>query len=143
MLKPSMKQRSEEECSTMSIVLGKDVKGNEVKMGYGTLYKGDPDLKTLFYRFVDWYNSYDANGVARHGIYSITARRTNFYIYDHPAINALCSTLLQSSTLSEFLTSTAMFFTAGINKGDVITGVPHAIASLNIIDSPSRVETQI
>mgnify|MGYP001238457644 FL=1 len=66
------------------IVLGKDIKtGKDVKMGYGTLYKGEPELKTLFYRFIDWYTSYDRKSLPRHGIFSIVGRRTNFYIYDH------------------------------------------------------------
>lgn len=85
------------------IVLGKDIKtGKDVKMGYGTLYKGDPKLKTLFYRFIDWYTSYDRKSLPRHGIFSIVGRRTNFYIYDHPAINNLCQTA--------FTTGDAVFF---------------------------------
>jgi|TARA_Y100001951_G_scaffold18012_2_gene13277 hypothetical protein len=75
------------------IVLGKDIKtGKDVKMGYGTLYKGEPELKTLFYRFIDWYTSYDRKSLPRHGIFSIVGRRTNFYIYDHPAITNMCRT---------------------------------------------------
>lgn len=108
MLKLSMKQRSEEDCSFMSIVLGKDNKGNEVKMGYGTLYQGNPFLRTTFLKFIDKYKGDNAYGLARHGIYSITARRLNFYIYDHPAVSSLCKTA--------FTNGEAIFFNADFFK---------------------------
>lgn len=84
------------------VLLGQDKKGKDVKMSYGALYKGDRELQAKFYRFVDWYNSYDENSAPRHGIFSILSRRTNCYIYDHPALKGLCQTA--------FTTGDAIFF---------------------------------
>tara|TARA_Y100001956_G_scaffold79851_1_gene93915 strand:- start:146619 stop:148256 length:1638 start_codon:yes stop_codon:yes gene_type:complete len=91
------------------IRLGKHKDTNEdVKMGYGTLYKGPAELKATFYAFIDWYNSQNEFGVPRHGLYSITSRRTNAYIFDHPAVEKLCSTA--------FTNGEAIFFNAGFFK---------------------------
>jgi predicted metal-dependent peptidase len=75
-----------------SVVLGQDKEGKDVSMGYGALYKGDPKYKTTLYKFIDWYNGNDERGLPRHGIYSLTGRRVNTYIYDHPALLGKCST---------------------------------------------------
>ena len=89
--------------SSNRVTLGKDTKtGKDVSMSHGALYKGDKELQAKFYKFIDWYNSYDETSSPRHGLYSIISRRTNSYIYDHPALINLCGTA--------FTTGDAIFF---------------------------------
>ena len=87
------------------VVIGKSKKtGKDVTMSQGSLYKGDPKLSDIFYRFVDWYCGYTETSASRHGIYSVMGRRRNSYLYDHPALKNLCHTA--------FTNGDAIFFNA-------------------------------
>lgn len=61
------------------------------RLGSGIL-NSRKDLEEQFYRIVDFYMSNNRHNVPRHGLFSVVARQTGFYLFDHPALTQLCDT---------------------------------------------------